>query len=176
MGKKITVTVSIIIGLTIVFFAVVGGINTTKRGPTEWYEFGFDVPMRDNHIIAVEAVVTYHVRDIKVVVLDPEEAEDRVYSNVSMAFRLATTGVPFEKFQEDLGKDKLESEVLRIIASNNRSLYDTVTIDDVEFSLTFDPPVEGFGQLLPFKEGSLTEIDPQPPLGLSPRRGATIPF
>lgn len=148
MGKTL-VAVGIVIGFAIIIFSVVH--TSPTKGPVEMFTFDFDVPTRDNHIIAVKATTTYSVRDTNIVI-NPDEVEDRVYSNVTTAFRAATTGVPFEKLQGIQGETKIEDEVSKIITYFNGSPYDVVKIVDLEFSLTFDPPAE-FEEDLILNEG-----------------------
>lgn len=114
-------------------------ITVPEKGQLTTFVFEFDVPVKDGHVVTVEALVDYRLINDEVI-LFPDEVEDRIYSNVTTAFRLATTGVPFEKIREDSGGEQLEDKVLTSIEYYNGSPHEVVEIESLEFSMTFDPP------------------------------------
>ena len=129
---------AMIVGFLVFIFILVKHI-THEKGQLTTFVFEFDVPTKDNHIITVEALVDYRLSNNKVI-LSSDEADDRVYSNILTAFRLATTGVPFEKIQGESGEDQLKDEVLMRIEYYNGSPHEVVEIESLEFSMTFDQP------------------------------------
>lgn len=137
MKKFFLSTAGIAAGIVIIVLFV--WYATPAKGPTETLMFEFDVPTRDNHIIAVEVTVDYHQKNTEVL-LTRDEMDDRVYSNLFVAFRLATMGVSFE----DIKDDDFRGEVDKSIAYFNNAPYEIVEIDteNLEYSLTYDPPAE----------------------------------
>lgn len=171
--KKILFAAMGLIAFAVIFFLiVVHEIHT--EGPAETVIFEFDVPLRDDHIIAVTATVDYHQTDEEVI-FSPEEIEDRIYSNLLVAFGLATKGAEIKDVQGVFDEDSLQGEIEESIAFYNSSPYEVVKVDSFKLSFEFDPPAEDFEELPSFKEGSLEEIEPQQPLNLS-MRGVMFPI
>lgn len=153
---------AVVVGLLVLTFILVKHL-THERGPLTTFVFEFDVPTKDGHTITIDALVDYRLSNNKVI-LSSDEAEDRVYSNVLTAFRLATTGVPFEKIQGESGEEKLEDEVLKRIEYYNESQHEVVEIESIEFSMEFDPPASEFDPSS-LEEGVIEEEGTTPVLG-----------
>lgn len=158
-----------IVGFLIFIFILVK-YAAPEKGTTTTFVFEFDVPTKDNHVITVKAIADYHLSNSKVI-LSPDEADDRVFSNVLTAFRLATTGVPFEKIRGKSWEEKLEDEVLMRIEYYNESPHEVVEIESLEFSMEFDLPTSEFdpssleeGGVA--KEGGVTPVLSKKPLFL----------
>lgn len=170
--KILFAAMGLIVFAVIFFFTVIHEIPI--EGPKETVTFEFDVPLQDDHLIAVTATVDYHQIDEKVL-FSPEELEDRVYSNLLNAFGLATKGAELEDVQGVFGEDKLRGKVEKSIAFYNNSREEVVKVDSIKFSFEFDPPTEDIEELPPFEEGSPEETAPQQPLNLS-MRGVMFPI
>ena len=157
---------------TIIALGIVATILSARamfpaKGPMEEIEIELDVPTQDNHIVVVNVAVTYYVSDPKVLI-DQDEADSRVYSNLLVAFRLATAGAMLEDIQGVLDKDKLQGKIEEGVAYFNSAPYEVVKVTSIKFlSMRFDPPAEDF------EEEPLEESCSQPALNINPK-GATV--
>lgn len=156
MKKILFAAVGLIAFAVILFLTVVHEIPT--EGPRETVTFEFDVPLQDDHLIAVTATVDYHQTDEKVI-FSPEEIEDRIYSNLLVAFGLATKGVEIKDAQGVFDEDRIQGEVEKGIAFFNNAKYEVVKVDNLKLSFEFDPPIED-EELPLLKEGAPEETEP----------------
>lgn len=97
--------------------------------------------------IEVKLLILYVRKDGVQSILSNDEAADRAFGNVFIAYRMAAKEIPVSLLRSKKGPELLEKKVMEIIGKFNEFPYEPVVIIGLDTkNMTFNPDPESLGR------------------------------